>query len=76
MTLTPEQLAPQVKVKAPTGLRITVTMESYSQEGMAWAMAQAFRFATEHWMGVTVSHKDDPTTRASFRTTKLRKRKP
>ena len=64
------------KEKAPTGLRITVTMEAYSEEAMKWAMAQGFEFARTRWMGVTVHHKDDPTTRASCRTTKLRKRKP
>lgn len=56
------------------GLRVTLTMEATSEAGMEWAMAQAFQFARERWMGVTVHHKDDPTTRASCRTTRLRKR--
>lgn len=64
------------KLKAPVGYRVTVTMEAYSDAGMKWARAQAFKFAREQWIGVTVSHKDEPTTRASCRTTRLRKRKP
>lgn len=62
-------------VKKPTGLRVTVTMEAESEEGMAWALTEGFRFARERWIGVSVHHKDEPTTRVSCRTTKLRKRK-
>lgn len=59
---------------APHGLRITLTLESTSDEGMEWALVQAICFARARMMGVAVSHKGDPTTRASCRTTKLRKR--
>lgn len=57
------------------GLRITITMEAPNQDMMDWAIVQGFKFAAERWMGVTVSRKDDPTTRVSCRTTPLRKRK-
>lgn len=57
------------------GLRITVTMEAPTPEMMEWAFAQGFQFAREHWIGVTVSHKDNPQTRVSCRTTRLRKPK-
>lgn len=61
--------------KAKHGLRITLTMEAPNEDMMAWALVQGFKFATEHWMGVTVSRKDDPRTRVSCRTTLLRKPK-
>jgi hypothetical protein len=61
--------------RTPPGLRVTVTMEVSSEEGMAWALGQGFKFAAERWISVTVSRKNDPSTRVSCRTTKLRKRK-
>lgn len=61
--------------KLPKTIRVTVTMESTSEEGFAWALKQGFTFAKERWIGVTVSHKDDPTTMASCRTTHPRKRR-
>lgn len=60
---------------AARGLRITVTMESTSAAGLEWALAQAIGFARARMMGVSCSHRDDPTTRVSCKTTKLRKRK-
>lgn len=66
--------AATLKKKAEHGLRITVTMEAANEEAMAWALGQGFMFAAERWIGVTVSRKDDPTTRVSCRTTRLRKR--
>lgn len=60
---------------ASRGLRITLTMESTSDKGLEWALAQAVGFARARMMGVTCSHKDDPTTRVSCRTTRLRKKK-
>lgn len=70
-----EATAANTEVKKPVTLRITVTMEAQSEEGMQWALAQGFQFARERWIGVTVHHKGEPTTRVSCRTTKLRKRK-
>lgn len=61
--------------KPGAGLRITLTLESRSEAGMEWALAQGIKFARERWMGVTVHHKDDPETRVSCRTTKLRNRR-
>jgi hypothetical protein len=58
--------------RAKHGLRITLTMESPTEDGMEWALAQAIKFAKERWYGVTVSHKDNPQIRASCRTTRLR----
>jgi len=63
------------QTKASAGLRITVTMEARSEEGMQWALAQGFQLARERWMGVSVHHKDEPSTRVSCRTTKLRERR-
>lgn len=60
---------------ASRGLRITVTMESTSDKGLEWALAQAIGFARARMMGVSCSHKDDPSTRVSCRTTRLRKKK-
>lgn len=60
---------------AKHGLRITVTMDVADEGMFAWALGQGFRFASERWYGVTVSHKDSPRTRVSCRTTKLRKPK-
>jgi hypothetical protein len=72
----PEQPIFSTRAKeSPSGLRVTVTMEAKSEEMMQWALLQGFTFARERWMGVTVHHKDDPMTRVSCRTTKLRKRK-
>lgn len=60
---------------AKHGLRITVTMEAPDEEMMQWAMLQGFQFAREHWIGVTVRHKDNPRARVSCRTVRLRKPK-
>lgn len=57
------------------GLRVTVTMEAPNEKMMRWALKQGFMFAREGWIGVTVSHKDEPRTRVSCRTTRLRKQR-
>lgn len=58
-----------------SGLRITVTIESTSDEGLEWALIHGIGFARARMMGVACYHKDDPTTRVSCRTTRLRKKK-
>lgn len=68
-------MASSLTKPAKHGLRITVTMEAPNEKMMQWAMAQGFQFAREHWIGVAVHHKDDPTTRVSCRTTRRRKPK-
>lgn len=60
---------------AEHGYRITLTMEAPNAKMMRWALAQGFTFAREQWIGVTVSHKDEPRARVSCRTTRLRKPK-
>lgn len=55
------------------GQRITLIMEAPNDESMDWVIAQGFAFARERWIGVTVSHKDEPRARVTCRTTRLRK---
>lgn len=68
-------MASDVAKSAKHGLRITITMDAPDEEMFAWVLGQGFRFASERWYGVTVSHKDNPRARVSCRTTKLRKPK-
>lgn len=60
---------------AKYGYRITLTMQAPNEEMMNWALLQGFKFAQEHWIGVTVSHKENPQARVSCRTTRLKKPK-